>query len=114
VRPQGCGAIDFQFRPQSVHLSSGKTSLVQFDELQTFEHTRLKPVSVGAKTSEIIDHRNVDMSSSALFKLNHLFAKIRQDLSRLFRSTWATTKRLEGLYNHLMLYVAWINGYEIA
>ncbi|MGB2988268.1 MAG: hypothetical protein WBE26_20555 [Phycisphaerae bacterium] len=49
-----------------------------------------------------------------LFALNHLFATLRQDLSRLGRSTWATTKTLTGLLNHLMLYVAWRNGYEVS
>lgn len=180
------------------HLENGglETSLVQFDELQTFEHTRLKPVSVAvairAKTGEIIDVDVAMMASfgpmvrrtrelypewrearlgaresvfrsvakcakpgvtvrtdkdrrypaiierlipgamveqhlspgnddhpcpdgfDPMFKLNHLFAKMRQDLSRLFRSTWATTKTLAGLHNHLMLYVAWQNGYQIS
>jgi len=187
-------------RARSIHderLTDGgmKTSLVQFDELQTFEHTHLKPVSVAvairAKTGEIIDIDVAMMSSfgamvrrtrelyldwhearhgaresvfrsvakcakpgitimtdkdrryppiinrlvpgaridqhlslgsdnhpcpggfDPMFKLNHLFAKMRQDLSRLFRSTWATTKTLAGLYNHLMLYVAWQNKYKL-
>jgi hypothetical protein len=49
-----------------------------------------------------------------MFKLNHLFATLRQDLSRLGRSTWATTKTLTGLLNHLTLYIAWRNKYRIA
>lgn len=48
-----------------------------------------------------------------MFKLNHLFATLRKDLSRLGRSTWDTTKTLAGLYNHLMLYIAWQNSYTI-
>jgi len=48
-----------------------------------------------------------------LFALNHLFATLRQDLSRLGRSTWATTKTLAGLLNHLMLYIAWRNRYDV-
>jgi len=49
-----------------------------------------------------------------MFKLDHLFATLRQDLVRLGRSTWATTKTLNGLLNHLTLYVACRNGYEVA
>ena len=49
-----------------------------------------------------------------MYKLNHLFAKMRQDLSRLTQSAWATTKRLEGPYNHLMLYIVRQNGYGVA
>jgi len=187
-------------RARAIHderLASGglNTSLVQFDELQTFEHTRLKPVSIAVairvKTGEVIDVDVAMMSSfgamvrrtrelypewretrrgaresvfrsvakcakpgvtiktdesrhyppiidrlvpgarieqhlspgnddhpcpdgfDPMFKLNHLFAKMRQDMSRLFRSTWATTKTLAGLYNHLMLYIAWQNRYTI-
>ncbi len=50
----------------------------------------------------------------AIFKLNDLFATLRQDLSRLERSTWATTETLTGLLNHLTLYFAWRNKYRIA
>lgn len=188
-------------RARAIHdenLDSGgiRTSLVQFDELQTFEHTQLKPVSVAvairAKTGEIIGIDVAMMSPSGtiarrareryphwrdarqgaresvfrsiakcakpgavirtdacdhyppiagrlvpsatvephmspgngenpaaaglnpMFKLDHLFATLRQDLSRLGRSTWATTKTLAGLYNHLMLYLAWRNAYTVA
>jgi len=187
-------------RTRAIHddnLAKGgiKTSLVQFDELQTFEHTRMKPISVAvairASTGEIIDIDVAMMSPSGatartarerypywresrlgaresvfrsiakcakpgatirtdacdhyppiarrlvpgatvephmspgnpdnpvtggfdpLFALNHLFATLRQDLSRLGRSTWATTKTLAGLLNHLMLYIAWRNRYDV-
>lgn len=49
-----------------------------------------------------------------LFPINHLFAQMRQDLPRLFRSTWSTTKSMPGLRMHLMLYLAWVNRYPIA
>ena len=49
-----------------------------------------------------------------LFPINHRFAAMRQDLPRLFRSTWSTTKNLPGLRMHLMLYLAWVNRYPIA
>lgn len=49
-----------------------------------------------------------------MFRLNHPFATPRQDSSKLGRSTGATTKKLEGLYNHPILYLAWHNIYAIA
>lgn len=48
-----------------------------------------------------------------LFAVNVLFAKMRNDLARLGRKTWTTTKTINGLENHLWLYVAWINGYPL-
>lgn len=48
-----------------------------------------------------------------LFAINVLFAKMRNDLARLGRKTWTTTKTIEGLRNHLWLYVAWNNGYRL-
>lgn len=48
-----------------------------------------------------------------LFAVNVLFAKMRNDLARLGRKTWTTTKTMEGLENHLWLYVAWVNGYRL-
>lgn len=48
-----------------------------------------------------------------LFRLNHTCAKIRADLSRMARKTWATTKRMWALQYHLDLYIAFNNGYEL-
>ncbi len=48
-----------------------------------------------------------------LFRLNHTCAKIRADLSRMARRrTWATTKRMWPLQNHLDIYIAYTNGYD--
>ncbi|UJJ57595.1 hypothetical protein [Rhodanobacter denitrificans] len=47
-----------------------------------------------------------------LFAINVAFAKMRNDLARLGRKTWTTTKTIRGLENHLWLWVAWTNGYE--
>lgn len=47
-----------------------------------------------------------------LFRLNHTCAKIRADLSRMARRTWATTKRMWALQYHLDIYIAFNNGYE--
>lgn len=48
-----------------------------------------------------------------LFAINVLFAKMRNDLPRLARKTWTTSKSLNGLRQHLWLYVAWTNGYRL-
>jgi len=48
-----------------------------------------------------------------LFAINLTFAKMRNDLARLGRKTWTTSKSIEGLRNHLWLYVAWVNGYRL-
>lgn len=171
------------------------TSHAQFDEMETFEHTRMKPVSVAlavrAKTGQILGIRcaqmgykgplaaqarekygpREDRTASAintvltivgrcstegaalttdadprylnqvrnvlpntthnsikrrfakrdrknaddhLFTLNYTAAKIRNDLSRMGRKTWVTTKKLESLQAHLDLYIAFNNNYSIA
>lgn len=48
-----------------------------------------------------------------LFAINLAFAKMRNDLARLGRKTWTTTKSIKGLENHLWLWVAWTNGYPL-
>lgn len=48
-----------------------------------------------------------------LFAINLLFAKMRNDLARLGRKTWTTSKSIDGLRRHLWLYVAWNNGYQL-
>lgn len=48
-----------------------------------------------------------------LFAINVLFAKARNDLARLGRKTWTTTKSKKALENHLWIWVAWVNGYRL-
>jgi len=48
-----------------------------------------------------------------LFAINLTFAKMRNDLARLGRKTWTTTKTIKGLEEHLWLWVAWTNGYRV-
>lgn len=44
-----------------------------------------------------------------LFALNHTAACFRANVNRLFRRTWCTTKRIDRLRDHLMLYTAFHN-----
>jgi len=44
-----------------------------------------------------------------LFSLNHTCANFRDDVKRLARRTWCTTKRLECLRAHLMIYAVYHN-----
>jgi len=44
-----------------------------------------------------------------LFSLNHSCAMLRANLNRLFRKTWCTTKTIQGLMDHLSIYVTYHN-----
>jgi transposase-like protein len=44
-----------------------------------------------------------------IFSFNHTAAKCRADISRLFRRTWNTTKKLERLEAHLIIYAVYHN-----
>ena len=44
-----------------------------------------------------------------LFSLNHSCAMIRAHISRLFRRTWNTTKRIDRLEDHLYIYINYHN-----
>jgi len=48
-----------------------------------------------------------------LFQLNHVCAKIRADLARMRRKTWACTKKWQNLQKHLYIYIAWNNRYNL-
>ncbi|WP_227893465.1 hypothetical protein [Burkholderia vietnamiensis] len=48
-----------------------------------------------------------------LFTINLTHAKLRNDLARLGRRSWATTKTMKALDDHLWLWVAWVNGYPL-
>ena len=51
--------------------------------------------------------------SDSLWRINHTCAKLRHHISRLKRRTWATSKNWERLQDHLDLFIAWQNGYQI-
>jgi transposase-like protein len=44
---------------------------------------------------------------------NHVAAKLRADLARMRRRTWACTRKWQNLQKHLYLYMAWNNGYRM-
>jgi len=44
-----------------------------------------------------------------IFSINHTFAMMRANISRLIRKTWNTTKKVEGLIDHLNIYV-WMHN----
>jgi len=52
-------------------------------------------------------------SQKTLYILNSVCAKIRNDLSRMARRTWVTTKDWNRLQVHLNIYIAWNNGYQL-
>jgi hypothetical protein len=44
-----------------------------------------------------------------LFSLNHTCAMLRANINRLFRRTWCTTKKRDGLIAHLWIYLKYHN-----
>jgi hypothetical protein len=44
-----------------------------------------------------------------IFAINHTFAMLRGNLSRLIRKTWSTTKTRQGLIDHLSIFVIYYN-----
>lgn len=44
-----------------------------------------------------------------LFSINHTFAMLRANINRLFRRTWCTTKKADGLELHIALYAVFHN-----
>ncbi|MCE3011142.1 MAG: hypothetical protein LW875_11085 [Proteobacteria bacterium] len=48
-----------------------------------------------------------------MFALNQRCAKLRADINRLIRRSWSTTKKIENLKKHLMIYVCYNNQIDI-
>ena len=88
---------------------------IQFDELETFEHTKCKPLSViiavdrktckGKRGCVTGQGELKKVGFDPLFSLNHTFAMFRANMNRLFRKTWCTTKVPQGLIDHIDLYI---------
>jgi len=52
------------------------------------------------------------LAKDPLFFINHTCAMLRDNLKRLARKTWCTTKKIEMLQKHLDIYL-WYHNYEI-
>lgn len=57
--------------------------------------------------------KKVSGAYDPLHAINVVHAKMRNDLARLGRKTWMTTKTARALQDHLWLWVAWTNGYPL-
>jgi|WetSurMetagenome_2_1015567.scaffolds.fasta_scaffold114471_1 transposase-like protein len=55
--------------------------------------------------------RKMNTGLDKLFSLNHTCARLRHDMSRMARQSWVTTKTVEGLQDHLDLFIAYYNEY---
>lgn len=56
----------------------------------------------------------IQPSSNKNKKIDRVFRRIRQDVSRLGRKTLSTTKRIENLQKHLDLYIDYNNVKRVA
>lgn len=73
----------------------------------------LSATLIQTKSKDKTDSESRRNKNDNLWRINHTSSKLRHDLSRLARRTWATTKRMWALQAHLDLYIAYNNGYEL-
>ena len=64
---------------------------------------------LGAKGAVVGQGELKKLGFDPLFCINHQFASHRAGLSRLARRTWCTTKNVERLKDHLMIYLDYYN-----
>ena len=67
----------------------------------------------GMKHSKLNSPKKVSGAYDPLHAINVVHAKMRNDLARLGRKTWMTTKTAKALRDHLWLWVAWTNRYPV-
>lgn len=105
--PALLGRVKPLLKPGAVLASDAHTSYPKWIEraLPGVQHQKVK--ALVSKLAQKADERD------PLFAINLTFAKLRNDLARLGRKTWTTTKSIKGLENHLWLWVAWTNGYPL-
>lgn len=87
-------------------------ALIQTDQA-TYYAQAIREALPGVKHKASKTPKGDKTAHNPLFAIDHLFAKLRNDLARLGRKTWITTKTPSALERHLWLYVAWVNGYRV-
>lgn len=109
---------------------------LQFDEMESIEHTKLKPLTVAVAVNEkyhypqnpyqtfpsyqnkekrrLMKYTNLEKKIfDPILATNRRVAKFRNHIKRLTRRSWCTTKIKDNLEKHLYLYIADNNGYRI-
>jgi hypothetical protein len=102
--------------PPTVHIvTDKKTAYITWigNVLPRADHDKFKR-KVNIKNSYRHNKKKKQKVFEPLFYLNMACAKIRADLARMRRRTWTTTKKMERLQDQLLIYTAWVNGYNIA
>lgn len=112
-RPEAWDALFRSLRPivhpQAVWLSDQNPHYPRFLKKHHPEATHL--TTPGARGSIGGQGELKKLGHDPLFALNHTCAMLRANLNRLFRRTWCTTKTLQGLIDHLSLYVRYHNEF---
>ena len=76
-------------------------------------HISVVSRSMKEKKRELIHHKVTKKVFDPLFALNQRCAKIRSDVRRMTRRSWCTTKKIENLKKHLLLYQVYNNDYVL-
>ena len=63
----------------------------------------------GQKSSVYAQGELKKVAYDPLFDINHSFAMLRANISRLIRKSWCTTKKRSALNDHLAVY-AWVHN----
>ncbi len=92
------------YSDQNPHYASDVKRHFQYHEHKTFKGRRGCIVGQGELKSGGFD---------PLFSLNHTCAMIRDNLKRMSRKTWCTTKKIQELSNHLAIYTVYHNQFLI-
>ena len=96
---------------KSVKLVAMKGVTIASDAKKSYPNI-IKNIIPHAIVAQYVSRKSMD-KNDPLFRLNHTAAKLRADLSRMRRRTWACTKKWENLQKHLYIYIAWNNKYKL-
>lgn len=104
--------VRFVLADQGTIVTDGHTSYPQFlrEGMGANDDEPAKPYTHEVAKSPT---KSREREYDPLFAINHTLAQMRNDMARLHRKTWTTTKTMQGLEQHLWLWVAWKNGYEL-
>jgi len=99
----------FRKLPKNVRNHTGTLSAITSESCPQWIgiHVRLRPARSRGSVSGQGELKKLRFDP--LFSLNHTCAMLRANLNRLFRRTWCMSKTIQGLIDHLSLYVIYHN-----
>jgi len=98
---------------ESVKKSAAKPNVKILTDAKSSYGNLFSNILPECRLESISRKQNSGSEYDRMFSLNHTCAELRHRMSRMARKSWVTTKNVDGLQEHLDIFIAYWNDYDL-